>query len=327
VGFTLSLILLRRKARDGFGLLLAFVFLMSGNTGTVLQPAIARLPALDYFFNNVMGVVSWQLFFITLFLFPNGKLVPSWSRWVIMVWLGYMLWSLLNPNSGDHPLMWLSFLLVFCALGSQVYRQWKQPDPVQRQQIKWVVFAIVVAAVIIGYLGLAGFKPPSDQGYAKDLMIALLQQVVFFLMFMLVMVAILIAIIRYRLYDIDLIIRRTLQYSVLTALLGLIYFGSVVLGQRLAGALTGSPDSPVVLVISTLLIAALFNPLRARVQDFIDRRFYRRKYDALQTLADFTKTARDETQLEVLKPALLEAVQDSVQPEQAWLWLKPKRRG
>ena len=131
-----------------------------------------------------------------------------------------------------------------------------------------------------------------------------------------------IAITRYRLYDIDVIIRRTLQYSLLTGLLALVYFGSVLLGQRIAGAVTGEPDSTMVLVVSTLLVAALFNPLRARVQAFIDRRFFRQKYDAIQTLAAFTQTARDETRLEVLTPALVEVVQDSMQPEQVWLWLK-----
>ena len=137
--------------------------------------------------------------------------------------------------------------------------------------------------------------------------------------------AIAIAILRYRLWDIDLIIRRTIQYGLLSGILALVYFGSVVLGQRLAGA-TGEPDSTLVLVVSTLLIAALFNPLRGRVQEFIDRRFFRRKYDAAQTLASFTLTARDETRLEALAPALLAAVQDSLQPEQAWLWLKLKRK-
>ena len=136
------------------------------------------------------------------------------------------------------------------------------------------------------------------------------------------MASIALAILRYRLWDIDLIIRRTLQYSLITGLLAFVYFGSVLLGQRLAGSLTGEPDSPLVLVVSTLLMAALFNPLRSRVQDFIDRRFYRRKYDALQTLAAFTQTARDETRLEALEPALLAAVRDSLHPEQAWLWLR-----
>ena len=131
-----------------------------------------------------------------------------------------------------------------------------------------------------------------------------------------------IAILRYRLFDIDVIIRRTLQYTLLTGLLALVYFGSVLLGQRIAGALTGEQNSPLVVVISTLLVAALFSRLRARVQDFIDRRFYRQKYDAIQTLAAFTEVARDETRLEALSPALLQAVQDSVQPEQVWLWLK-----
>ena len=139
-------------------------------------------------------------------------------------------------------------------------------------------------------------------------------------------VALGVAILRYRLFDIDVIIRRTLQYGLLTGLLGFVYFGSVLLGQRLTSALIGDPDSPLVLVVSTLLVAALFNPIRHRVQDFIDRRFYRRKYDALRTLAAFTETARDETRLEALVPALLGAVKDSLQPEQAWLWLKKPGR-
>jgi hypothetical protein len=142
------------------------------------------------------------------------------------------------------------------------------------------------------------------------------------LTFLAVPAAIAIAILRYHLWDIELIIRRTLQYSLLTGLLALVYFGSVVLGQRLAGALTGPGESPLVVVVSTLLIAALFNPLRRRVQAFIDRRFYRQKYDAIQTLAAFTQAARDETRLDALVPALLQVVQESMQPEQAWLWLR-----
>ena len=96
----------------------------------------------------------------------------------------------------------------------------------------------------------------------------------------------------------------------------------MLLGQRLAGSLTGKPNSPLVLVVSTLLMAALFNPLRTRVQGFIDRRFFRKKYDALQTLAAFTQTARDEKLGWRRSSALLGAVQDSLEPEQAWLWLR-----
>ena len=114
------------------------------------------------------------------------------------------------------------------------------------------------------------------------------------------------AILRYHLWDIDLIIRRTLVYGVLSLALGLVYFSSVLLLQTLLELLTGASGSPLVVVISTLAIAALFNPMRRHIQEDIDRRFYRKKYDAFQTLAAFTQTARDETRLEALAPVLLQ---------------------
>jgi hypothetical protein len=131
-----------------------------------------------------------------------------------------------------------------------------------------------------------------------------------------------IAITRFRLFDIYIIVRRTLVYTILTVLLGLVYFGGVTLLQRLFTATSGQ-SSPAALVISTLLIAALFNPLRHRIQGFIDQRFYRRKYDAEKALADFAATARSETDLAQLSARLAGTVQEALQPEQVSLWLKP----
>ena len=154
-------------------------------------------------------------------------------------------------------------------------------------------------------------------------------QVFFGLSLVAVPAAIGIAILRYRLYDIDIIIRRTLVYSTLTLTLGLIYFGCIVLVRTLVAPLTGGTD--LAIVASTLAIAALFNPLRKRIQTLIDKRFYRRKYDAAKVLAAFGATARDETDLEQLTAEMLRVVDETVQPEFVGLWLREpgtdKQRG
>jgi hypothetical protein len=133
-----------------------------------------------------------------------------------------------------------------------------------------------------------------------------------------------IAIVRYRLYDIDILINRTLVYGALSATLALIYFGGVATTQAIFRALTGQQEQPqLAIVISTLLIAALFNPLRRRIQRFIDRRFYRRKYDARKTLEAFSAKLRDETDLDALSDDLVGVVKETMQPSRISLWQRP----
>ncbi len=270
----------------------------------------------------IFGAVLAPALLSLSLLFPQPKRIVRTHPWLAYTPYGLGVIVLLVVTVGNWGTFgWLmTAAMFFTSILSLVHSGFTQRDAVSRAQLRWAIggFALGIGTALLTF--------PAAFGWITNPFWAELLGGALGFGFTLVGVCLAIAILRYRLFDIDVIIRRTLQYTLLTGLLGLVYFGSVLVGQRLAGTLTGSPDAPLVLVISTLLIAALFNPLRARIQEFIDRRFYRRKYDAMQTLADFTKTARDETQLEVLKPALLEAVQDSVQPERAWLWLKSRRK-
>ena len=217
------------------------------------------------------------------------------------------------PEGMRQALDLLAFPLILLAAFS-LFLRFRRASGEVRAQIKWFFYAVSLLLVWIFYgagsgLGIFPVLPSWISSMIFGLLVALLS------------VAIGIAILKYRLYDIDLIIRRTLVYSVLTGILGLVYFGGVVLLQSIFRAV-GGQQSAIAIVVSTLTIAVLFTPLRRRIQNGIDRRFYRQKYDAEKVIARFSTILRDEVDLEKLSNALLAAVEETMQPERASLWLR-----
>jgi hypothetical protein len=215
-------------------------------------------------------------------------------------------------------------LLLLCLLASalSLVLRFLRSGGEEREQIKWLAFA----ALILGLVGVSSFvipgiiSPHAASG-ADPLWENLLEDTVT-LSFAGVPVSVGIAILRYRLYEIDVLINRTLVYGALTAILVALYFGAIVVLQRLFVVFTGE-KSTLAVVASTLLIAALFNPLRRRIQSFIDRRFYRRKYDAAKILEAFSAKLRDETDLDALSDDLVGVIRDTMQPAHISLWLQP----
>jgi hypothetical protein len=292
-------------------------------------------------FWDTIGIMLQVFWFIissvTIVLFPDGRFVPNWTRVLSIIWIGYSLLGLFVPHY--QPITDLTdlripgmlarvvpMLLFFLGvLVAQTYRYRFVSTPAQRQQTKWVMVGLAAFFSLLFFLIMLPLTFPALQNSAHlftgYILLAIPLTLFCFFLFPL---SVVIAVLRYRLFDIDVIIRKTLVYAALSGLLALVYFGSVVLLQNIVGR-AANEQSPLVIVVSTLLIAALFTPLRQRVQAFIDRRFYRQKYDAQQILTQFAQTARDEVEMEVLQAELLRVVQETLQPEGVTLWLKQEK--
>jgi hypothetical protein len=274
---------------------------------------------------------------LILLLFPDGRLLSP--RWRPLAWLAVIVPALFALMGSVYPGPWPGFdsyanpigltkgvgdlvrpviespivhlvfpnVQIVVSVVAVVLRFWKARG-YQRQQLKWFAYASVVVICV------KAFAISFLDGAAADIVQTLTVEGLF--------LAVAIAVLRYRLYDIDLVINRTLVYSLLTAALAAIYFAGIVLLQQIFRILTGQ-GSDLAIVASTLAIAALFQPLRRRIQGFIDRRFYRRKYDAVQILEAFGTTVRDEVELSRLGDNLLQVVEEAMQPVGTSLWLRP----
>jgi hypothetical protein len=281
---------------------------------------------------------AYSLLLYLFLLFPDGR--PLSHRWRPLLWIvGIVVATSIlvgafypGPISGLEPvrnplgveaareilvfaggLVFYLFTALLLASAVCVYLRFRRGNGTERQQIKWLAYAAALLGVT-ALVGVVGDLLFGGLGWWFLLVIAAA--------FFGIPLSIGAAMLHYRLYEIDLIINRTLVYGALTAVLALVYLGSVVLFQDLFRALSGE-RSQLTIVVSTLVIAALFNPLRRRIQSFIDRRFYRRKYDARKTLEAFSAKLRNETDLDALSEDVTSVVRETMQPAHVSLWLRP----
>jgi hypothetical protein len=312
-----------KKGDSVVGLLSFFVLTGIGVGFSFLIPDTSNLSGWIKGLFDFHGILVWVTFFLLLYLFPDGRFVPRWTRFLAILPFGLFLLAFWYGDNSPEWLWALALAYIVGGAASQVYRYKRDSTPEQRQQTKWIVFALGLFAIIILASQLIPllWAPLSQKTSARFLFDIVVNYSLSALVATLLPVSIGFSIFRYRLYDIDVIIRKTLVYAVVTGALSLVYFGSVVLLQGVFGGL-GNGQSPAALVLSTLAIVVLFNPLRRRVQDGVDRRFYRKKYDAEQALAAFTAKTRDEVDLERLNSHLLTAVEETVQPQSVSLWIR-----
>ncbi len=328
----IGLLIFWRRSDEWFALLSAFFLVMFNTTypGFPISALALAYPALDVpiTFMSVLGLASLALFLV---LFPNGRLVPRWMALFLLLAMMGTISTVLPPTSrfsSNNVPGWLSGLLNVLVFGaiifSQIYRYRRVSTRVERQQTKWVVFGIIVLLIGISVLpALFNFFSPTYFSQPNTPSSVILGLVNYHLLLLSLPITIGIAILRARLYDIDVLINRTLVYGTLTVLLALVYFGLVIGLESLVRLLTGQvSQSPFIIVASTLAIAALFRPLRRRLQAIIDRRFYRRKYDAAKIVETFSATLRNEVDLSQLREHLLNVVEQAMQPAHVSLWLR-----
>jgi hypothetical protein len=319
-------LLLWRRSDDWMALLVGLMLLSFGPssfTNTVVLSAWFG-PALATHLLSLSDGLNLSITALVFYLFPNGRFVPHWTRWIMWMGLGVSIFFIIFPRSSSAFLNALSGILYISVLLSlvmaQIYRYRRVSTPAQRQQTKWVVYSLAV--LILLALGLFGIPqlifPVLGQ---PGSLFSSLGTIVSDSLLVLLPISFGIAILRYRLYDIDILINRTLVYGLLTLVLILVYAGMVFSGQALLTGLLGTNDA-IVIVVSTLMVAVLFQPLRHRFQRSIDRRFYRHKYDAKRIIDAFSSTLRAETELTQVSEQLVAVVQETMQPAHISLWLR-----
>jgi hypothetical protein len=338
INVVIGLLCMRRAPGNPIGLLL--ILYGAGLTTQSLRASFDPVLAGVLFY--VGGFLGWGGFYVLVLLFPNGRPHPRWLGWFVALlvlalscsvpayvfgspelFVGAAAVSITNPYFTPAMGSFYQTLtavatrgllpVTLVALPFSVFLRYRKGALKEKAQMRWMLWGMLIMLL----LSAAG---PLTRALGLVDLAEVLGILGTVLVFVLPPFAIGNAILRHNLYDIDIIIRKTLVYSLLTAILGAIYFGSVILAQQLSRAAIGETRD-VAIVVSTLLIAALFSPLRRHIQEMIDRRFFRRKYDAEQTLARFNEALRDDVDIEALKAQLVGVVNETMQPATVGLWV------
>ncbi len=320
-----STLIVWRRSDDRMALLVALLLVTSGPILT--SSVVPYFPPPWQVPNECLLFLCLALFLLVFSLFPSGQFVPGFTRWILVVFLvgqiplTFFPFAPLIPNTPASQPGWLVFLGEFATLALfQLYRYRRVSSSLERQQTKWVIFGFAVGitvyvSITVPYLIFPVLASPGS-------LYPLAHNLVGTLVSLLIPLSFGFAMLRSRLWEIDILINRTLVYGALTVILTGVYVGLVIGLQALLRGLI-SQDNSVAIVISTLAIAALFQPLRQRIQQIIDRRFYRSKYDAAKIVAAFSATLRNEVDLQQLSEQLVAVVQETMQPTHVSLWLRP----
>jgi hypothetical protein len=266
---------------------------------------------------------------VTLYLFPDGRLIPRWPAYLLALYAVTQSVALLDPsvtkNTGNVGLSGIAIILstYLAVIGAQIYRYRYASTPLQRDQTKWVVYGIsVTLASWIGILTFFNVVLTGGEGPLVDLATVGLGTLVW----LIPPGCLAIAVLRYRLWEIDVLINRTLVYGSLTITLAALYIGGVVVLQATFRAISGQ-SSGLAVAVATLIVAGMFNPWRRRLQAFIDRRFYRRKYNASRVLESFSAHLREGVELDRLSVDIVAVLRETVQPASVSVWLRQVRGG
>jgi hypothetical protein len=325
VCLVVSTVIVLRRPDDRMALLVALLLVTLGPL--TVSECVSGSPSPWQVPNEYLSFLFLALFILVFSLFPTGQFVPSFMRWIIVVFLAGLVRPAFIPDALVRlqiygvSLGYLAFLGEAAILVvAQLYRYRRVSSQVQRQQTKWVVFgfAVPITVFVIGIVPYLMFSVLAGPSLLFLPAFVAVQDI----LLLLIPLSFGFAMLRSRLWEIDVLINRTLVYGALTVSLAAVYVGLIIgLSALLQGII--SQDNSVAIVLSTLAIAALFQPLRQGIQRLIDRRFYRSKYDAAKIIEAFSATLRQEVDLDQLREQLVVVVQETMQPAHVSLWVRP----